>query len=44
MFWLVLEIKNLPYEQGGVKEKYMPTITFWHHEAFRVITNDDPKG
>ena len=30
------------YENGI--EKSVPRITVWHHEACRVITNNDPEG
>ena len=28
----------------GRIEKYVPRIAFWHNEAYRVMTNDDPEG
>ena len=30
------------HECEGRIEKYVPKITVWHHEAWRVMTNGDP--
>ena len=29
--------------EGGI-DKHVPMITDWHHEACRVMTNDDREG
>ena len=31
-------------ECEGRIEKSVTRIAFWHHEACRVMTNDDPEG
>ena len=32
------------YDLVCEKEKSVPRIAFWHHEACRVMTNGDPEG
>ena len=32
------------HECEGRIENSVPRITFWHHEACRVVTNGDPEG
>ena len=32
------------HECEGRIEQYVPNIDVWHHEACRVMTNDDPEG
>ena len=31
-------------EYEGRVDKSVRNITVWHHEAFRVMTNDNPEG
>ena len=35
---------RINHECEGRKEKSVPKITIWHHEACQVMTNGDPKG
>ena len=35
---------NIYHECEGRIEKSVPRITFWHHEACRVMTNGVPEG
>ena len=40
---VVLNIRICHECEGGI-EQSVTRITTWHHEACRVMTNDDPKG
>ena len=41
-----LSLKNIRinHECVGRIEKSVPRIAIWHHEACRVMTNNDPEG
>ena len=41
----VESVKNIRicHEYEGGIEKFVPMITVWHHQAYRVMTNGDPE-